>query len=99
MDLWHLENRLKKNVDFMVIHAVCNARHNAGMTQADLAAVIGTKQSAISRIESGKVMPSIRMLDKIAEALGLRLNIDLYAPVQTVDTTTTVTTYVNLQGE
>jgi len=42
-----------------------------------LAKKIGTKQSAIARFEAGNVNPSLGFLEKIAEVLGLRVNISL----------------------
>lgn len=53
-------------------------RHRAQkvVTQEELARLIGTRQSAISRIENNKLIPSIKALSKIANALGLNLVID-----------------------
>jgi len=47
------------------------------MTQADLAERADTKQSNISRFESGNYNPSVEFLQKIAGALGKRLEITL----------------------
>ena len=49
---------------------VAVGRRAAGLTQAELAERIGTKQSSISKIESGKVVPTLPVLDRIARALG-----------------------------
>lgn len=46
-----------------------------GLSQKDLADKIGTKQSAISRLESGDYNPSIEFLSKVANALGKELQI------------------------
>lgn len=46
------------------------ARLRAGLTQAEVAQRIGTTQSAISRAESGRRMPSIAFLDRFARAVG-----------------------------
>jgi ribosome-binding protein aMBF1 (putative translation factor) len=56
---------------------VYNARTTAGLTQAVLAARIGTHQSVISAIENGGQIPTILMLRRIAAALDRRLTIDL----------------------
>lgn len=61
--------------EFAVISAVIERRIRKKMSQQDLARKIGTKQSAISRLESGTANPSIKFLQKVAEALGARLSI------------------------
>ena len=55
--------------------AVVNARLANGLSQADLAARIGTTQSAIARLESGAVSPSIATLRRLADTLGITFEI------------------------
>jgi DNA-binding XRE family transcriptional regulator len=50
-------------------------REERKFTQAELAARAHTTQSAIARLESGTVTPRLDLLQKIATALGLRLNV------------------------
>lgn len=50
-------------------------RIDKGLSQKELAEIIGTKQSAISRLENGNYNPSIEFLSKIAHALGKELHI------------------------
>lgn len=50
-------------------------RLEQGLSQRDLAELIGTKQSAISRLENGSYNPSVEFLSKIAHALGKELHI------------------------
>lgn len=50
-------------------------REKRGLTQAELAALIGTKQPAIARLESGRAVPKFELLEKIARALRLRLDV------------------------
>lgn len=45
------------------------------LSQSDLARKIGTRQSAIARLESGNYNPSLKLLEKIAKATGVRLTI------------------------
>ena len=45
------------------------ARLSKGMRMRDLAQVVGCDESMISKIEAGKVMPSLPMLDKMVHAL------------------------------
>ena len=63
----------KLEPEFAVITAILEARVKKHMTQERLAKKIGTKQSAIARVESGKANPSIGFLQKLAEALGKKL--------------------------
>lgn len=45
-------------------------RLEAGLTQAELARRIGTTQAAISKIETGRSVPGLELLDRLATALG-----------------------------
>jgi transcriptional regulator with XRE-family HTH domain len=44
-----------------------------GLTQAELAERVGTKQSSIARLESGKSEPRLSFLRRVVEAMGGRL--------------------------
>ena len=50
-------------------------KHRAalGISQQDLANRIGTSHSAVSRLESGRHKTSVATLQRVAEALGVRL--------------------------
>lgn len=50
-----------------------------GLTQAQLARRVGTTQSAISRLESGREMPTIARLEQLLVALGERLVVEVSA--------------------
>lgn len=52
-------------------------REAHGLSQTQLAELSGTKQPAIARLESGRVMPRIDLLQKIAKALDMDLQIRL----------------------
>lgn len=54
----------------MEIHAL---REKRGLSQRELAELLGTTQSAIARLEAGNISPTLPTLDKIAEALGVEL--------------------------
>ncbi len=62
---------------YAVISALIDARTKKGLTQKELAQKIGTKQSAIARLESGSVNPSLEFLQKIAQVMGYKLTIQL----------------------
>jgi predicted nucleotidyltransferase/DNA-binding XRE family transcriptional regulator len=51
------------------------ARRAARLTQAELGARIGTTQSAIARLESGTISPTVETLSRLADAVGLRFEI------------------------
>lgn len=46
-----------------------------GLSQRELAELVGTTQSAIARLEGGHVSPSLTTLDRIADALGVELSL------------------------
>lgn len=67
--------------EFALFDEVLKARKRAGLTQAEIAARMGTKASAIARIEAGggskRHSPSIATLRRYAEAVGCKLKIEL----------------------
>jgi len=65
----------KLEPEYAVIRAVIGKRIEKKMSQQQLAKRVGTKQSAISRLESGGSNPSMKFLQKVATALGARLSI------------------------
>jgi ribosome-binding protein aMBF1 (putative translation factor) len=60
---------------FALAAALVEARVHAGLTQAQLAARMGTSQTAIARLESVRGNPSLNTLRRFAEATETRLNI------------------------
>ena len=58
---------------------VARRRRQAGLSQAELAERLGTKQPVISKIESGLELPSILMTDRIARATGAPIRLILGA--------------------
>ena len=67
--------------EFAALDALLDARRAAGLTQAQVAARMGVKQSALARIEaslsSRRHSPSLETLRKYAQAVGRRLEIRL----------------------
>ena len=64
---------------YELVGAMVEARHEAGLTQSELAARLGTTQSAIARLENAHHMPSLEMVTRYAAAVGRRLDIQLVA--------------------
>ena len=67
--------------EYSTLYAMLDARLAAGLTQADVAARMGTTVSAISRLESSlrseKHSPSFATLRKYAQACGKRLVVQM----------------------
>ena len=61
--------------EFALAAALVEARSKADMTQEQVAAAMGTTQTVIARLESGRAMPSTRTLERFAKATGTRLRI------------------------
>ena len=67
-----------------VARMIYEARTRAGLTQTQLAEVIGTKQPVIARLEDADYEGhSLSMLQRIAEALGQRLEVSFVPPTGT----------------
>lgn len=67
----------KLEPEFVLIRSLLKKREQKGMTQSALAKKVGTKQSAIARLESGTYNPSFAFMRKIAKALDAQLIITL----------------------
>lgn len=61
--------------EYQLVRALIEARTSAGLTQEELAARMGTKQPMVARLESGRVAPSTKTLQRVAQATGTRLRI------------------------
>lgn len=75
---WSKDPKYRKSHDalheeFALAHAVINARKVAGLTQQQLARKMGTTQPVVARLEAGNTRPSLRTLERLADATGSRL--------------------------
>ena len=61
--------------EFSLAAALIEARARTGLTQQQLADRVHTTQAVIARLESGRVKPSTRTLQRLAAATGMRLRI------------------------
>lgn len=67
--------------EFSIAEALIRARAEADMTQEEVARRMQTSQSYIAKLESGRVSPSMKALQRYAAATGARLRISLeHAP-------------------
>lgn len=67
--------------EFALLRMMLQARQDAGLSQADVAARMGTKASAVARLESalvsGKHSPSLHTLRRYAPAVNRQLEVRL----------------------
>ena len=61
-----------------IAHDVAERRQELGLSQRELAELVGTTQSAIARLERGGRPPRIDTLLNIAEALDCDLLVELH---------------------
>ncbi|MGH6913493.1 MAG: helix-turn-helix domain-containing protein [Geminicoccales bacterium] len=55
---------------YAIARAIIAARAHAGLSQAELAERMATSQPFVARLESGRTLPSMRTLLRVAEATG-----------------------------
>jgi ribosome-binding protein aMBF1 (putative translation factor) len=65
--------------EFEISAELVKARLRAGLSQAELAARMGTSQSTIARLESGQTLPSTKTLLRFAKATGSKFHVRLLA--------------------
>jgi len=67
--------------EFIILKEFIKARNATGKTQAEVAELMGTKTSAVGRLESSlftkKHSPTLETLQKYAHAIGYRLELHL----------------------
>ncbi|GAA3100110.1 helix-turn-helix domain-containing protein [Streptosporangium carneum] len=68
-------------IRFELGEAVRLRREQLGLTQSELAERTGLRQPAVARFEAGGTMPTIPTLERLAEALEMRLSVQ-FQPLQ-----------------
>lgn len=63
--------------EYAVIKSIIANRHKQGWSQMELAKRVGTRQPVISRLESGASNPTLELLQRVATALELKLEVSL----------------------
>lgn len=63
--------------EFKLARELISARAKAKLSQAEVARRMGTSQSAVARMESGRKLPSTASLVKYARAVGRKVEIRL----------------------
>jgi len=62
--------------EYDIIQAMIDARNMEGLTQKELSERTGITQADISRIENGTRNPSLSMVKRLANGLGMRLRLE-----------------------
>ena len=62
--------------EYDIIQAMIDARKKLDLTQKELSEKTGITQADISRIENGTRNPSLNMMKRLAEGLGMRLKLE-----------------------
>ena len=63
--------------EFEMARELIAARSRAGLTQGEVAERMGTTQSVVARLESGRQAPSMRTVQRYAQAVGARAVVHL----------------------
>ncbi len=66
-----------------VIRAIVEARTSQNLTQKELAERTGINQADISKLENGTRNPSVNLLKRLAEGMGMALRIE-FVPKQQI---------------
>lgn len=61
--------------DKKIYSSFAEARKSRNISQIELSRRSGVIQADISRIENGKANPTINVLNRLADALGMKVNI------------------------
>lgn len=62
--------------EYQVVRAIVAARQEQHITQQELADRTGIDRSDISKLENGSANPSLRTLKRLADGLGMQLQIN-----------------------
>ena len=66
-----------ESLELEIGYQVARLRISQGFTQKELAEKVGTRQPSIARLESGRSLPSLSFLQKIADALDAEMEIKI----------------------
>ena len=69
------EAQEETRLEYEIARALIKARLEKGLTQAEIAKRMHTKQSVISRVENARTMPSLAFLKRLAEVLNASLRV------------------------
>ena len=75
------KNNKHLNSDQEIIKAFIEARKISGITQKQLSEKTGIAQPDISKLENGNANPSVRTLQRLANAMGMELKVN-FQPIR-----------------
>ena len=75
MDDEFREEYEKLEPEFSIIQAVIDARKTANLTQKELSEKTGIAQSDISKLENGNSNPTLAMLKRLADGMGMTIKL------------------------
>ena len=61
--------------EFAIVQAIIDARVKKKISQEELAKRMGTGQAVISRLENANAKPSLSLIRRLADALGLKVEL------------------------
>lgn len=71
----------KLEPEYHLINAILDARKAQNLTQKELATKVGIAQSDLSKLETGNSNPTIKMLQRLADGLGMNVKVE-FVPKQ-----------------
>jgi len=69
------EAQEETRLEYEIARALIKARIEKGLTQAEVAKRMNTKQSVISRVENARTLPSLSFLKRLAHVLNASLQV------------------------
>ncbi len=69
------EAQEETRLEYEIARALIKARLEKGLTQAEVARRMNTKQSVISRVENARTMPSLAFLKRLASVFDASLQV------------------------
>jgi DNA-binding XRE family transcriptional regulator len=73
LDALTQEDRAEIDLKVKIIGQILNARKEKGLTQTELEAISGVKQTFIARLENNRMDPQLTTILKLLHPLGLTL--------------------------
>jgi len=67
------------------MNAIVALRKQAGMTQSELADAAGTSQPTVAAYEAGRKSPTLRTMERLAEAAGFEAVVEFHRPLTRED--------------
>lgn len=66
----------QEKLKIQVVNQIINLRKSNNLTQKQMSALVDVPQGNISRLESGKVEPSLEFIQKIASKMGYNVSLN-----------------------